>query len=222
MLGSNFSEFEESILKKIFKECYDDEEYYENILSIQISIDFYIKFEDDLNKKLLFRVTKLPENLKSYIYNSHDFKDYEEDFLGHQVLSIDDLEDYIKKNKTRLDWELICERQNLSCKLMTEYKNFIDWNTISRYQYMDYKFLTENIDNIQWNLIPLNDKIVPVIDEGFLKLFEKTKIWDNIGYCDKITEEVIYKNLDKLNEKSWISISEHRELSKNDIMKLFI
>jgi hypothetical protein len=49
------------------------------------------------------------------------------------------------------------------------------------------------------------------INEGIISLFFHTNIWDNIGYCDKIDIETMFKYQEHFNNKSWESIMDHRE-----------
>lgn len=212
-----FNETQVLFLKKILKENYDNEKYYEEILSTKVDLHFIKTFEESLNFEFFFRYSILnPETIK-YIYKNKLYESNEGGFLRFNKLDIEDLTDYIK-NGNNIDWEILLENQDFTSKLLTENIKNLNWEITSEYQYMDYKFLTENIKNIKWHLVPLNHKITNSINEAFVIMFKETDIWDNIGYCDNISLEFLLKNKDKLTEKSWSSILEYKKISKENLI----
>ena len=134
------------------------------------------------------------------------------------------LEQYILDDFNKVDWLLLQEYQNLSSEFIYKYERFLDLKIISQEQFMNLEFLIKNINKLDWSLVITNIKMQPMINEGFISLFQKQDIWDNIGYCNNIDVQTLLKYQNCFTDKSWISILEFKDLieDEKEIFKLHI
>lgn len=162
--------------------------------------------------------------LNEFIYNDIFNSDLAETFLKTQKLDDKMLERYILDDNTKVDWLLLQRYQNLSSDFIYKYERYLDWKVISQEQYMNLEFLVKNINKLDWNLVITNIKLQSMINEGFISLFQKQNIWDNIGYCNNIDVQTLLKYQNCFTDKSWISILEFKDLTddEKEIFKLHI
>jgi len=194
------------ILKKCIQTCRNDENYYSTVLSsVKIPDDFFWNNIDIFNLEYLVTYCTLEqESIKKILdYNLTDSLLV----LTKQILTNDTIEYYFKLAQ---HIDLILEFQDVPCNLLTKYKYLLNMDMISKNQFLDLKFLVENIDTINWKLIPLNHKMIPHINEGFITLFQSTKIWDNIGYSD-IDTDTLFKYKHFFTDDTYKSLSERND-----------
>src|SRR5574344_2680918 len=63
-------------------------------------------------------------------------------------LSIEDVYQYIRDNKDKVDWNIISRYQSLSEDFIREFKDLVDWKCISRYQSLSEDFIREFKDKV--------------------------------------------------------------------------
>ena len=201
--------FEEKFLIKVIKLHKYDEDYYSDVLATtQVPHNFYVENIDYFNDDYLVKYCQLEEKTIQHFIDENVI-DIEE-LLEKQHFSPQQLKTYMKQDI--VNWELLLEYQTIPCNIMQMNKDKLDWHLVTENQYMDLEFLVSNINDIIWDQLPFNIKMNKFINEGIITLFQQTKIWDNIGYCDNIPLETMLTYKDKFTNSSWESIIEHQEL----------
>ena len=123
-------------------------------------------------------------------------------------LSLNEVFEYIRNNKDKVNWYYISRYQKLSEKFIREFKDKVDWHYISVYQKLSEEFIREFQDKVDWfyiskyqklseNLIrEFQDKVdwfyisvYQTLSEDFIREFEYSVDWVNIGKCQKLSEE---------------------------------
>ena len=102
-------------------------------------------------------------------------------------LSIDEVFDYIRKNKDKVNWGYISERQILSEDFIREFKDKVDWWNICLYQTLSEPFVREFKDKVDWNCISYRQKL----SEDFIREFKDKVCWKWILYKQKLSENFI-------------------------------
>jgi hypothetical protein len=217
-LASN-NDYSNIFLKNMFKKNFDDEEYWEYVLSnSEISDDFIIENFDLINVNYLIKYRKLSTNIINKLIDD-DIVNIN-NLIKSQRLSCDIIQKCIDKQINDIDWNNILENQKLSITILEKYENKWDWDILSLEQFLTIDFLIKYITKINWVIIPCNLSCQCLFNEGFISLFCKLPIWDNIGFIENINIDVMLKYKEYFTEKSWISILENKKLTDNDILEI--
>jgi len=211
------------LMLDIIKERQNDEEYYINVLE---SLDFDFKlFYDNIeifNIRHLVNHCKLNEEIVNHLI-SEELEDFDFIIEKQQIsdMLIDNILSKDPKYYTVDRMYNIQIMQRISCKLIQKHTDILDMQLISENQFLDCRYLIDNRDKINWAEIMLNQKMHPVINEGFIALFYKTNLWDNIAFSG-ICIETIVKYKEHFTEKSYKGFMEVHELNHEEIEKLAI
>lgn len=212
----------EHFIKNILQINYNNEEYYEQVLiESNLSDESIIKYIDLFNLKLLTKYLKLSEKVL-YILIDNDIFTSESinNLLQFQKLNSDMIEQYILEvnDNNLINWNLLQEYQQLSTKFINLHEKYLDWSIISLEQDMDLEFLITNINKLDWSLIPMNNKLQYTMNEGFISLFCRTSIWNNIGWMENINFDTMIKYKQFFNQQTWISILENKDLNSDQLL----
>lgn len=199
-----------NFLKKTIKQCNNDEDYYENVLSHTVIPHKFIYDNLEIfNLPFLVKHGKLQNETVTFLFEDDDID--VKTLLHYQQLPEDTLIKYIDKLDDEDMWCFIQEYQAIPCKIMEKYKDKLDWKLVSESQFFDIRFMYENVNNIQWSSLPFNPRMKHFINEGVITLFQHTNIWDSIGYCDAISIDTMFKYQEHFTKESWNSILDYRE-----------
>lgn len=217
----------EHFLKNMLEINKDNEDYWQEMFALskdKICSDSFIINNINLfmNKYFFKNATLSDQVLQEFIDNDIFNSDLVEVFLQTQKLNNNMLEQYILNNQ--VDWLLLQEYQILSSDFIYKYEQNLNWKVISQEQYMKLEFLIKNINKLDWSLVITNNKLQLMINEGFISLFQKQDIWDNIGWCRHIDVKTLLKYQNCFTDKSWISILEFKDLTddEKELFKLHI
>jgi hypothetical protein len=119
-------------------------------------------------------------------------------------------EEYIRKHKSKIDWNYICQYEELSEKFIREFKNEVSWNYIFEFQNLSYDFICEFQNKINWSTYCQYKEL----NENFIRIFQDKVNWYYISIYQKLSEEFIREFQDKVN---WKEISLYQKLSENFI-----
>ena len=220
----------EQFLKNMIEINKDNEDYWYEVFVLSgkesVCPDSFIidNIELFMNKYYLKYAILSNNVLNEFIDNDIFNSDLAELFLKTQKLDDKMLEQYLLDENTKVDWLLLQEYQNLSSDFIYKYERYLDWKVISQEQYMNLEFIIKNINKLDWNLMITNIKLQPMINEGFISLFQKQNIWDNIGWCNNIDVQTLLKYQNCFTVKSWTSILEFKDLTddEKEIFKLHV
>lgn len=205
-----------------------------------LSIDFIKKYEDKLCIPLICTYQKLDNELIEKYAES-----YLHLILNCQTLTIEQIENLIKKYPSKIDWSsiLYCQKltesfiekyqshfslacilykQNVSEKFIKNNENKIDnklWSVIVQYQKLSESFIEEEKNNNRFDLY----KTIchQTLSESFIeKLVEENLFndgaWNLVSAYQILSEPFIEKYQDKIN---WFSVSKYQVLSEPFIEK---
>lgn len=205
----------DSQVKNLIRNNYDNEDYYEHVMS---QCDWNLtNVKDKIDCINVQYFVKQCKNLSTDVV-SFLIKDTYitlEDIISHQQLPDSFIENIFNKGESIMIKECL-EHQRINSRLLQKHKDILNWELVSGNQYMDLQFLFENIKDIKWELLPFNYAMRPYINEGIISLFYQTTIWDNIGYTD-IDMETLIKYKKNFTDKSYESLLECRDISKDQI-----
>ena len=205
-----------------------------------LSIDFIKKYEDKLCIPLICTYQKLDNELIEKYAES-----YLHLILNCQTLTIEQIENLIKKYPSKIDWSsiLYCQKltesfiekyqshfslacilykQNVSEKFIKNNENKIDnklWSIIVQYQKLSESFIEEEKNKNRFNLY----KTIchQTLSESFIeKLVEENLFndgaWNLVSAYQILSEPFMEKYQDKIN---WFSVSKYQVLSEPFIEK---
>ena len=111
-------------------------------------------------------------------------------------LTIDEVFDYIRENKNKVDWNVISSWQKLSEDFIREFQYRVNWVSISIYQKLSEEFIREFKDKVRWVGISIYQKL----SEEFIREFKDEVDWDCISECQQLSEEFRREFADRLEE----------------------
>ena len=111
-------------------------------------------------------------------------------------LTIDEVFDYIRENKNKVDWNVISSWQKLSEDFIREFQYRVNWDCISACQQLSEDFIREFKDRVYWYRISSCQKL----SEDFIREFEDRVDWLYICKYQNLTEEFRKEFEDRLEE----------------------
>ena len=175
-----------------------------------LSIDFIKKYEDKLCIPLICTYQKLDNELiekyaESYLYL----------ILSCQTLTIEQIENLIKKYPSKIDWSSILCCQKLTESFIEKYQDKVNWFSVSKYQVLSEPFIEKYIDKLNLDYISQNQKL----SETFIEKYQDKLYWYHISKYQKLSEPFIERFKDKV---AWNIVSIYQKLSESFIEKKFI
>lgn len=200
----------------------DDSNYWDYMSkNPDLKDDYIIKNKDRLNWKLLIENQKFSESLLGNELIADKLMENIDHLLEYQLLPSKFITDYVENNNLEeVNWNTLVKRQHLSEDFMRKYKNYLDWYWLSQEQWMTLEFIMEFADidengvGIHWDVLPCNQEISYLLNDGFVILFQNKEIWENIGWIDNLSEDCITKFKDRIPDTAWADLLEHHELSE--------
>ena len=125
-------------------------------------------------------------------------------------LSLEEILQYIRENKNKVNWKAVCRYQKLSEEFIQEFQDRVDWNCISEYQKLSEEFIREFADRVDWDYISSCQKI----SEDFIREFKDELDWDYLSFHQVLSEDFIREFKNRVN---WVYIGEYQELSEDFI-----
>ena len=110
-------------------------------------------------------------------------------------LSLEEVLQYIRENKNKVNWDAVCGYQKLSEDFIREFKDKIDWDYISKHQKLSEEFIREFQDELYWECLSEYQEL----SEEFIKEFKDKIDWDYISSCQKLSEDFIREFKYRLN-----------------------
>ena len=102
-------------------------------------------------------------------------------------LSLEEILQYIRENKNKVNWKAVCRYQKLSEEFIQEFQDRVDWDCISEYQKLSEDFIREFKDELDWDYI----SFYQVLSEDFIREFKDRVNWFYIGEYQELSEEFI-------------------------------
>ena len=99
-------------------------------------------------------------------------------------------EDFIERNKDRVDWECISINQKLSEDFIERNKDWVDWDCISYYQKLSEDFIERYKDRVWWTWISRYQKL----SEDFRAKHNLSVSENSWLYTDRETKREAIKN----------------------------
>ena len=129
--------------------------------------EILIRFKDHID----WEQACISQKLSSYFLDKYyiQLRVYLYEISKYQKLS----EEYMRKHKDDLDWDIISEYQNLSETFMEEMSDYINWTWVSEKQKISKEFISKNVDKL--NLTRLINRKVSLPSE--IKNSEYFKIY---------------------------------------------
>jgi hypothetical protein len=213
-------------IKEINQNIYDlnknNDEYWSFLLeNIDMDSSLILDNIQNIDIKQLIRKRALPkeiidnEKFQLNIYNKH----LENYLIRYQNISISYLEKIIKY-KSDVNWDYICQYQDLTIDFMNKYKKLLNWNLISEFQLLSIHFIANNINNINWNLIEDNLKTRYLYNDSFIKLFSNKSVWNCMIWSNKVTNEFLIDNIDKLSVEGLNDLFRYKILDSDTLSKV--
>src|SRR5574344_679133 len=122
-------------------------------------------------------------------------------------LSIEDVYQYIRNNKDKVNWYFISIYQSLSEDFIREFKDKVNWVGISQCQSLSEDFIREFKDLVDWNCISYKQ----TLSEDFIREFKDKVNWYYISIKQSLSEDFIIEFADRVN---WSNISIYQTLSE--------
>ena len=116
-------------------------------------------------------------------------------------LTLDEVFDYIRENKNKVDWNVISSWQKLSEDFIREFQYRVNWDCISANQQLSEDFIREFENLVDWFYISECQKL----SEEFIREFRDRVDWSCISYYQKLSEEFMREFEDKID---WSVVSD--------------
>ena len=79
-------------------------------------------------------------------------------------LSLEEILQYIRENKNKVNWKAVCRYQKLSEEFIQEFQDRVDWDCISEYQKLSEDFIIEFADRVNcfyiWEYQELSEEFI--------------------------------------------------------------
>jgi len=202
---------------KVYELNKNDPEYWNFLIyNTELKTDMII---NNLDKMDIFNLIKYQKLNKEILLNNNfsaiiDEKKLYNDILKNQKLDSEFLEIYVKKD---INWDYLCLYQNLTVDFIKKYSNEINWEIISENQLLNFDILAEYHKKINWEKLSKNIKSQYLLNDTFIDLFKNENIWDCLIWSNNISNENLYKYLDKLNYDQILDLLKIKKLDENII-----
>ena len=100
-------------------------------------------------------------------------------------LSLEEILQYIRENKNKVNWKAVCRYQKLSEEFIQEFQDRVDWDCISEYQELSEEFIREFKDELYWECLSKHQKL----SEDFIREFKNRVSWFCIREHQELSEE---------------------------------
>lgn len=172
----------DTIPRHIIRAHYYDKDYYMTTINdMKLSYDFFYADMTIFNVEMLVEYTRLDERIVDYIldYNLYD---------RYRVLTMQQLSNIKIRNillsDDDTDIKYVQKFQTIPCNLIQQFIHKLDMKLLCANQYLDLRLLIDNRNVIVWSELMSNQKMLPVINEGFIMLFHEFNIWSYVGNTD--------------------------------------
>ena len=177
-----------------------------------LSIDFIKKYEDKLCVPLICTYQKLDNELIEKYAES-----YVNLILNRQTLTIEQIENLIKKHPSKIDWSSILCCQKLTESFIKKYQSHFSLACILYEQNVSEKFIKNNenkIDNKLWSIIIQYQKLSEsfIEEEKNKKRFDLYKTICHQKLSEPFIEKLVEENL--FNDGAWNLVSAYQILSE--------
>lgn len=224
-------------IKEINKNIYDlnkNNDNYWNFLLENTNIDSALILENlnNINLKNLLKKKALPK----IIINNEEFQktiknnNLENYLIKYQTIPLSYLTKIVEyklsennvnnDNEQNLNWNYICQYQDLTIEFMNKYKSYLNWNLISEFQLLSISFIANNIDNIKWELIGDNLKTRYLYNDAFMQLFSDKPIWDCVIWSNKISNDFLIENINKLSYEQLNDLFKYKNLDQDTLINI--
>ena len=102
-------------------------------------------------------------------------------------LSLEEVLQYIRENKNKVNWDVVCRYQKLSEEFIQEFQDRVNCEYISKYQKLSEDFIREFADRVNWEFI----SEYQVLSEDFIREFKDRVNWFYIGEYQELSEDFI-------------------------------
>ena len=177
-----------------------------------LSVDFIKKYEDKLCIPLLCTYQKLDNELIEKYAES-----YLHLILNRQTLTIEQIENFIEKYPSKIDWSSILYCQKLTESFIEKYQSHFSFVSILKNQNVSEKFIKNNgnkIDNKLWSIIVQYQKLSEsfIEEEKNKKRFDLYKTICHQTLSESFIEKLVEENL--FNDGAWNLVSAYQILSE--------
>lgn len=121
-----------------------------------------LHFYDNINNNKRFFEIETGDN----IVKCHD-KYVTDKIILIRELSLDEVFEYIRENKDKVNWYYISKYQKLSEDFIREFQDKVDWDSISADQKLSEDFIREFEDRVNWGCLSEYQKL----SEDFIREF---------------------------------------------------
>ncbi len=206
----------------------DDPKYWAYMSeSVELEDDYMVEHRDELDWVLLCKNQRfgeeflLREEVQDKIQENIDL------IVEFQFLPEEFITQYVENRDPKdVKWRSLCKRQRLTEDFMRKYKDHLDWHLVSQEQWMTLEFIMEFVDidengvGIHWEVLPTNQELEYLLNDGFVILFQNKDIWGNIGWIRNMTEECVERFKDKIPLQGWIDLLGNKRFTTEFVEKL--
>lgn len=209
----------EKFSKDVMTNFYDDEKYWKHVCTVSNFDDDFIKENiENVNIKFLIKYQSLSPEILNWLSDNNYINDYNS-LIEYQTLSENIIRKYFQIiDENNINWNTILRTQSIPEDILEKYVDKWDWNILSQEQFLTIFFIAKHHNKIVWNILPTNLQTQYLFNDSFVLYFQDKDFWDNIGWMDKVSLDMIWQFIDRITEHGWYSILEHKNLSHEKLI----